>query len=187
MENAIHLIRITVKPDPGDPRVDFHYARRLRRDLWAHTDSDIDPDPDSDRNRTRLDASRRAFFEFATEEVGEIDRALKELGHENRVIVENRGPATFNRCVQCGFDSGSHDVAVCPQCHFRDIEPCPVCKQEIGRQTYRSVEGDVFECPNCGSRVRFSFNEPLLKKDGAYNEPLVLVEPLGQPAETAVS
>src|SRR5207247_1885431 len=63
---------------------------------------------------------------------------------------------------------------VCPNCNFRDIEPCPYCNQEIGRLAYLSVAGDIFRCPSCQRRVQFRFNDPLFDDEEHFRQPVVL-------------
>ena len=77
-------------------------------------------------------------------------------------------------CINCG--TYSDPVTVCPNCGFRDISACPYCNQEIARQAYLPVSGDLFECPKCSRRVRFRFHDPIFDSEERYNQPLVIVE-----------
>jgi predicted RNA-binding Zn-ribbon protein involved in translation (DUF1610 family) len=72
--------------------------------------------------------------------------------------------------------------AVCPNCGFHDISPCPNCGTEVPRQKYVRLGSNVFKCPACEQRVRLRFNEPMFLSDGTYNQPLVIVEGTEVPA-----
>lgn len=167
-------IRITVRHNPVDPADDLRFASRLRRDLWAH--SPVEIDPDSPRHGTHRDADHNAYFEFATNYFPEVQRVLDDYGHSERanasIVMEDDGPP----CANCGNITGPTLPSVCPTCKFRDISPCPHCRQEIARQAYLSVSGDVFKCPTCQNRVRFRLNDPLFDTNGDYNQPTIIVE-----------
>jgi len=168
-------VRITVAHDPQDPAEDLRRAALARRDLWAH--SPVEIDPDSPLHGTHRDNDRNAYFEFATSHYPEVQRVLRECGHEDRgvtaVVVED---SVGTECVSCGNVSPDYFLK-CPTCGFRDIEPCPFCNNEIPRLAYTPEAGDLFKCPQCGHRVRLRFNEPLFDSEGHYTEPLVCVSP----------
>jgi hypothetical protein len=167
-------IRITVRHNPDDPADDLRIASQIRRDLWAH--SPVEVDPDSPKHRTHRNADRSAYFEFATNYPDEVQRIIGEFADTQRVsmsvVKEEDGP----ECTNCGHVAGPILPSVCPSCGFRDISPCPHCKQEVARQAYLPVSGDLFKCPMCQHRVRLQVHDPLLDSNGDYNQPLVVVE-----------
>lgn len=167
---ALRRIRLTVRHNPDDPSDDFKQIAKLRHDLWAH--SPVEVDPDSPANQTRRDPNRNASFEFATEFPDEVRRVLRQYGFEDRVTMEDLGEVGLV-CTRCGYLSGF--VTECPNCKQRDIGPCPHCHQEIARERYEPVAGDLFVCPNCRRRVRLEFNE-LNGSDRPVSEPVVLVK-----------
>jgi hypothetical protein len=167
-------VRVIIKHNPRDPVDDLRLAARLRRDLWAH--SPVEIDPDSPRHGTHRDEQKNAFFEFATDRFHEVQRVLHEFGYEGRaeakVVKEDSG----TECANCGNITPKL-TTVCPNCSFRDIEPCPYCNTEVPRAEYTPVAGNLFTCPMCHKRVRLQFQDPLLDDQGYYVEPLVLVIP----------
>jgi len=165
--------RITIKPT-GDRTKDLRVAARVRRDLWAH--SPVEIDPDKPLNGTHRDEQGSAYFEFSTRYRDEIDRVLREHGHAGHVQVSEVHDVVGQPCQNCGNVVGPVLPTVCPNCHFRDISACPVCHQEIPRQSYAPIGGDLFRSPCCQSQVRLRFNEPMFIGDGTYNQPLVVVE-----------
>jgi hypothetical protein len=171
-------VRITIRHNPADPADDLRWAARARRDLWAH--SPVEVNPDSPRHGTHRDAERNAYFEFATDRLPEVQRVLREFGYSERARVEVMQEGEGTECVNCGNISPQM-TAVCPNCQFRDIDPCPYCIREVARLAYASVAGDLFQCPICRHRVRFQFNDPLFDADGHYNQPLVRVSPAEAP------
>jgi hypothetical protein len=166
-------IRITVN-STGDRTNDLRVAANVRRDLWAH--SPIEIDPDNPLYGTHRDELERAYFEFSTQYLEEVDRVLKENGHIDRVKVEQVQQPVGQACQNCGNIAGPVLPTVCPNCHFRDISACPVCHDEAPRQSYTRIGSDLFRCPHCRTPVHLRFNEPMFVNDGTYNEPLVVVE-----------
>jgi len=167
-------IRLTIQHNPNDPADDLRYAARVRAALWAH--SPVEIDPDSRAHGTHRDESKNAYFEFATDLPNEVERVLIEYGHSSRVnfsIVDNN---IGEECQNCGNIVGPIMPTVCPNCHHRDIDPCPQCGNEVSRQEYENISGDVFKCPRCGERVRLHINPDLWKVDRTLNEPVVVVE-----------
>jgi hypothetical protein len=167
-------IRLTIAHNPDDPSDDLRYAARVRADLWAH--SPVEIDPDSRVQGTHRDADRNAYFEFATDMLDEVDRVLAEYGHNDRVariVVENEpGEA----CQNCGNIAGPVLPTICPTCHHRDIDPCPNCGEEVPRQEYERISGDLFRCPRCQRRVRLRINPNVWRSDGTLNQPVVFTE-----------
>jgi hypothetical protein len=169
MDFALRRVRLTVRHNPDDPTEDLKQIAKLRRDLWAH--SPVEVDPDSPASQTRRDSLRNAYFEFATEFPDEVRRVLRQYRYEDRVTMQDLGEVSLV-CTRCGCLTGF--VTVCPNCKQRDIGPCPNCRQEIPRERYEPVGGDLFVCPHCRRRVRLSFNE-LDNSDRSVNDPVVLV------------
>ena len=173
-------IRVTVRHNPEDSTDDLRWAARLRRDLWAH--SPVEIDPDSPRHSTHRDADRNAFFEFATDRLPEVQRVLLAFGYSDRAQVKVIQEGNGTECVNCG-NIPPELVTVCPNCEFRDIDPCPYCNKEVARLAYTSVAGEVFKCPMCHHRVRLQFNDPIRDGKGHFNQPLVCVSPAEAPVE----
>lgn len=166
-------IRITIKHNPADPADDLRVAARVRRDLWGHAPVEIDPD--SPVHGTNRDADRNAYFEFATNYPDEVEKVLRDYGHMPRVVTAVVNDEFGMECLSCGSLSDELFV-VCPNCHLRDISPCPHCNQEVARLSYLPIFGDIFKCPMCNHRVRLSFHDPMFNSDDEYNQPLVNVE-----------
>ncbi len=166
---ALRRIRLTIRHAPDDPTDDLRQIARLRHDLWAH--SPVEVDPEDSASQTRRDHERNAYFEFATQFPGEVRRVLHQYGFDGRVTMEDLGEVGLV-CTRCGYLSGF--VTECPNCKQRDIGPCPHCRQEIPRERYEPVAGDLFVCPNCRRRVRLQFNE-LDNAHRPVSEPVVLV------------
>jgi hypothetical protein len=165
-------IRITIHHNPRDPADDLRWAARIRRDLWAH--SPVEIDPDSPAHGTHRDQDRNAYFEFVTDRLQQVQRVLQAQNYTNVAKVDVIAEAAGTECVNCGNISPDL-VTQCPTCNFRDIDPCPYCKQEIARLAYIPIAGDLFKCPSCHKRVRFQFHDPLFDANGHYCQPLVLV------------
>lgn len=173
-------VRITIHPNPNNPSDDLRCAALLRRDLWAH--SPVEIDPDSSHHATQRDAERKAYFEFVTDFYDDVERVVQKFGYADRVTVNVIQAGNGTECVNCG-NIPPELVTVCPNCGFRDVEPCPYCASEVHRLEYQSIAGDLFRCPRCQRRVRFQFHDPLVNDQGDYNQPLVLVNPAEAPVE----
>jgi DNA-directed RNA polymerase subunit RPC12/RpoP len=171
---TMRRIRITIKQNPGDLADDLRYAARVRADLWAH--SPVEIDPDSRVHGTHRDTDRNAYFEFTTEFPEEVDRVLREYRHNDRVTLSVIQEINGEACQNCGNIAGPVLPTVCPTCHHRDIDPCPNCGEEVPRQLYDEIAGDLFRCPRCGRRVRLSINPQVWRNDGTLNEPVVVTE-----------
>jgi DNA-directed RNA polymerase subunit RPC12/RpoP len=167
-------IRVTV-PKLDDASEELRLAASVRRDIWAH--SPVEIDPDNPLHGTHRDGERRAYFEFTTVYPEEVNRVLEEHGYSRTgVVAEPVNQSLGEACQNCGNIAGPHLPAVCPNCGFRDISPCPSCGQEIARSLYLAEGADVFACPSCHARVRLRLQSPVIRDDGAYNEPLIVVE-----------
>ena len=137
-------VRVIVRHNPEDPADDLRWAARVRRDLWAH--SPVEVNPDSPVHRTQRDTSRNAFFEFATNRLSEVRRVLQENGYADRVTLEAGADVAGTECVNCGSISPEL-FTVCPTCNFRDVDPCPYCKNEVARLAYVPVSFHVPDVP----------------------------------------
>jgi hypothetical protein len=179
-EAAMQRIRITSVCN-GDPSEELRRLATVRRDLYAH--SAVEIDPDNPAYQTRRDDQSRAYFEFSTEFIFEVERVLRDYGHQDKVTVEMVAGPVGDPCLRCGYIAGDQTPSVCPNCGLREISPCPKCGKEVSRQAYVPVAGDLFRCPHCGTRVRLHYNEPQFLSDGSYHEPVIVVEQaIQQPA-----
>jgi len=61
-------------------------------------------------------------------------------------------------------------------CYYTGERPRRLCNEEVSRQSYIRISGDLFRCPRCKNRVRLRYNNPMFLLDGSYNQPLVVVE-----------
>jgi hypothetical protein len=96
--------------------------------------------------------------------------------YAEKIDLTEPSTAPGEECVNCGNVAGPIRPTVCPNCGFRDISPCPICRTEVPRQSYTRISGDLYRCPQCKNRVRLRFNSPMFLPDGDYNQPLVVVE-----------
>lgn len=166
--------RITVRPT-GDRAGDLLVAASVRRALWAS--SRVGIDPDNPLRGTHRDGDGSAYFEFFTDFTeDEACRVLTASGHADRVNLRRVEGPLGPACQNCGNIVGPVLPTVCPNCHFRDVSACPACHEETPRQSYRPIGGDLFRCPSCHDKVRLRFNDPMFLDDGAYNQPLIVVE-----------
>jgi hypothetical protein len=101
------------------------------------------------------------------DEAANIGAQVEELGAIPKV----------DECLNCG-NVADKPLAVCPNCHFREIAACPHCGTDVPRVTYVEAAGDLFSCPACNTHVRLVYADPLWNQDGKYSEPPVrVVEP----------
>lgn len=166
-------IRITILPT-GDRINDLRVAGGIRRALSEH--APVEVAPDNPLHGTHRDEQERAYFEFSTRDPDTINRVLRESGYNGQVEVCEARDALGQPCQNCGNVAGTFLPTICPNCHFRDVSPCPFCHTEVPRESYTRISGDVFRCPRCRNQVRMRFNEPMFLDDGVYNQPLVVVE-----------
>jgi hypothetical protein len=122
-------------------------------------------------------ADARLFFyaEVDADALAAIVAAATAAGSE---VEELPSRPDLDECLNCG-NVPDKPVAVCPNCHFREIAACPSCGRDIARQDYVDVAGDLFSCPECNASVRLVYAEPLWNAAGTYSEPVVLVRPEG--------
>jgi hypothetical protein len=167
-------MRVTIKKEDADRSRELRLAADVRRDLWAH--SPVEIDPDNPLHGTHRDQNGRAYFEFSTDSPDDVHRVIEEYNYTGQVELTEALTVPGAECANCGNVSGPLQPSVCPNCQFRDISPCPICREEVSRQSYNAISGDLFLCPNCSNRVRLRFNNPMFLPDGRYNQPLVVVE-----------
>ncbi|MGC1720155.1 MAG: hypothetical protein WA746_14300 [Isosphaeraceae bacterium] len=166
-------MRVTIKAQ-GDRASELTTATDVRRDLWAH--SPVEIDPDHPLRGTHRDEDGRAYFELATEFPREVHRVIEEHKYTGKVELTETPALPGEACANCGNVASPVRPTVCPNCQFRDITPCPFCSEEVSRQSYIRISGDLFRCPRCKNRVRLRYNNPMFLPDGSYNQPLVVVE-----------
>ena len=169
-------MRTTVKK-LDNPTDDLRVAADVRRILWAHAPLEVDPN--NPLHRIHRDTEKRAYFEFSTNSPDEVLQVLQDYHVADHVELTETHEVVGEACQNCGNIAGSVLPTVCPNCYFRDISPCPSCGQEIPRKKYISLGRRLYRCPNCQTRVRMRFNEPMFLPDGDYNQPLVVVEEVG--------
>jgi len=166
--------------DVDDRREQLRLAGQVMQELIEGLPVYLDPEyPLQGINR---DEKGRPYLEFATEDPERVKSFLREHGHEKHTEVTPWHEPLGDPCVRCGNIAGPTRPTVCPNCGFRDIEPCPICGAEVPRSGYRRLEGSVHVCPHPRNgryhKVHVAFNEPLITLDGSFTEPLVIVSPL---------
>ncbi len=166
-------VRLTVSKGK-DLTEELRYLARIRQALYAH--SPVEVDPDNPIHGTHRNSDGKAYFEFVTDHIKEVERVLNEHDKAKRVALSYPRFKPGSECVNCGNIAGSVTPAVCPNCGFREISACPYCAANVPRESYIDVAGDLQKCPDCKRRVRFKFADPLFKRDGTYQQPLVDVE-----------
>ncbi len=119
-------------------------------------------------------ADGRLFFYVSVDDdaKGALVEAATDVG---AAIAELPLLPKVDECLNCG-NVADKPVAVCPNCNFREISPCPSCKTDVARQDYVDVPGDLFACPFCRAHVRLRYADPIWDKEGKYNEPVVIVK-----------
>lgn len=113
----------------------------------------------------------RLFF-YASLEEAAGERVRTATVNADAELLELQQFPVVDECLSCGNVS-DEPVAVCPNCHFREVDACPSCQRDVPREAYTVVAGDVFACPRCQAQVRMRFAEPLWLANGNYNEPVV--------------
>lgn len=174
---SLELRRITirvpvVKDRSGD---ELQLASRVRRDLYSH--GPIELDPDAPEFSSRRDSDGSVFFSFVTAHAAEVQNILNRFNYTSprvECIVEPAG--TSEPCLNCGKVYEPSTPAVCVNCGFREISPCPRCGTDIARSDYIKIVGNLFRCPACAARVRLRYNDPIVDEYNSYNQPLVIVE-----------
>jgi Zn finger protein HypA/HybF involved in hydrogenase expression len=108
--------------------------------------------------------------------INEVNRILDQYNHRERVAIEIAEDPVGEACQNCVNIAGPVLPTICPTCGHRDISACPNCDEEVPRQEYEKISGDLFRCPRCQARVRLQINPDAWKSDGTLNEPVVLTE-----------
>lgn len=104
-------------------------------------------------------------------------RHLSELAADEGIeiaVEEVQATPEVEECLNCG-NVPEAPFAVCANCGFREISPCPHCHTDVSRTAYTTAGSGIFQCPVCHTRVRLAYNEPIWRDDGRYNEPAVVV------------
>lgn len=169
-------IRIVVKSQP-DRKEDLRIAGRARSAIYDALP--VHPDPDYPLQSVHRNVHGRAFLEVSGASRKEVEDVLAKSGLSESVVVSETDEPLGEECANCGNIAGPVLPTVCPNCGFRDISPYPyddLGDKEVPRKSYVKDQGDVFRCLETNRRVRLRFNEPLVKEDGTYNQPLVVVE-----------
>ena len=166
-------MRATVNPT-GDRVGELRMATNLRTALRGL--SSVERDSDEVVRGIHRDEEGRAYLEFVTTSLADARRVIDQSEFAGKVVLSESTTLPGEECVNCGNVAGPTLPTVCPNCHFRDVSPCPICRQEISRDSYTRISGDLFRCPNCCHQVRLRFNNPMFLPDGSYNPPLVVVE-----------
>jgi hypothetical protein len=170
-------MRITITADV-DRREQLRLASRIRQRMIE----DLHPRLNAEHplNGIHRNPDGRPYLEF------EADAAAVEVlirrEFADRAGVSLPTETLGEPCANCGNIAGADLPIACPNCGFRDIDPCPICGEPIPRRKYRKVGGSLFVCPHpVGGhyhRVRLAFNDPMFESDGAYRQPLVVVSPV---------
>lgn len=162
-------VRVTLKKSEELPRdlVDISLVRHFVRTKYDQPDLPLGVG-------SFIDVEKRCFFEFEADDLGEVQKSLDAKFSELKLEVTN-GLSKGEECADCGNITGGHIPTVCPTCGFRDIDPCPLCGEEISRMAYDQVRGSLFQCPNCQHKVRMKLNPTAFKADGRLNSPAVVL------------
>jgi hypothetical protein len=169
-------IRVSVTVS-DDRKADLKLASTARQVLSR--ESCVWEDQEHPLRGIHRDDHRRCYFEFATDDVEQVQRVIAGLPFANRLEVTLEPPPPGEGCRNCGNIAGPVLPSVCPNCDFRDISPCPNSdcpRREVPRQAYVRVGAHLFRCPACQTLVRLRFNEPMFRTDGTFNPPLVVAD-----------
>jgi hypothetical protein len=171
----LELRRITVKvPQQSSGGNELEIATKVRRDLYSHGPIEIDPDsPEFSINR---DTDGSVSFAFITAHESMVKDIIERFGYRDKVSVQIDQTDGAESCLNCGTVYSPIMPAVCDNCGFRDISPCPRCREDVPRGEYLKISGNLFRCPACAARVRLRFNDLLSDQEGRYVQPIVIVE-----------
>ncbi len=79
-----------------------------------------------------------------------------------------------NDCPNCGTKFYENPLPFkCTVCEFQMIQACPVCRHEVPISNYLTEGSTIWKCPECQSRVRVSYVEPMFDARGFLVQPLV--------------
>src|SRR5438874_5926650 len=155
-------MRATVKKT-DDRSAELRTAANLRRDLWAH--SPVGADPNHPLHGTHRDEGGRAYFEFATEFPSAVRRVIEQYHYTDQVELTETPALPGEECANCGNVASPMQPAVCPNCGFRDVSPCPGRAEPNPRRRYCGISSDFFRCPNSKRRLRMRFSSPMVLPD----------------------
>jgi hypothetical protein len=159
-------VKVYVKTT-DNPSADLLRLGKVRHGLWR--DGLVEGAPLG----AHRDRDGRVFFTFRFR--GDIKRVRAAVDPLLEAFVEVTRATDTDECVNCGNHPGDPLPTVCPNCKYRDISPCPSCRQEVPRQNYDTVAGDLFRCPRCNAHVRMELNPGLFDETGRLREPAVFV------------
>lgn len=78
----------------------------------------------------------------------------------------------MSACPRCSANLTVNDFR-CPRCRFQILEPCPSCHHEIAIEAYVSVKPNLWQCPQCNSKIYAAYADPMTTDEGEFVEPLV--------------
>jgi hypothetical protein len=161
----------------ADRAEELAYANRVREALIER--AEVWLDPDHPLQGVHRDTEGHAYFEFAAENRATLSNVLYRNGQEDRTELTETNEPLGKPCQNCGNIAGPVQPPECPNCGFLEIGRCPVCGELNSLQNYERISGNLYYCPTRRNgtrhRVRLVFNEPMLRLDGNFNQPLVLV------------
>lgn len=163
----MQTVRITLTTRDTDPSKDLRILSEIRKVLWSK--SPLEVSPGSKEHGARRNPEGYAFFQFASNHLDLVATVLEKYGYFSQVTIDFDANPLAVSCERCKKPVGDRTPSVCPHCKYRDISPCPYCNQEIAREAYVEVAGDIMKCPSCGHRVRIAFAPSL------SDEPAVIV------------
>jgi hypothetical protein len=169
--------RVTIV-NPAESTDQLRDATRLREDLIDR--AQVWVDPKFPLQGIHRNAEKRPYFEFAATNRQVISTVLDRARDGEQAWLTEVDEPLGEPCQDCGNIAGPILPPECPNCGFLDISPCPVCGERSSRQHYEKIGGNLYYCPTrqdgLRHRVRLIFNEPMLRSDGRFNQPLVLVK-----------
>ncbi|QEH35780.1 hypothetical protein OJF2_43370 [Aquisphaera giovannonii] len=169
--------RVTIT-NVADRREQLRVASRIRTQAVEALRPRLDPE--NPLNGVHRNRDGQPYFEFNADDFDAVRRFLADHDAGHGIVVTEATERLGEACVNCGNVAGPTLPTVCPNCGFRDIDPCPICGNEVSRRDYRR-SGPIFTCPTAINghyhHVRLTFNEPLFERDGSFRQPLVIVSP----------
>ena len=170
-------IRLTIA-NGRDTTEQLRLAMRLRQSIIESTPVQIDPRFPLQGVHRNVDG--RPYFEFQTTDVTAVSEVIGQREYANHAELTETCEPLGEPCANCGNIAGQVQPAVCPNCGFHEISPCPICGRQNAKATYERISGDLFLCPTAANggarhRVRLLFNDPMFNPDGTYHQPLIVV------------
>lgn len=170
-------IRLTIA-NGRDTTEQLRVAMRLRQRVIDSAPVQVDPRfPLQGMHRN---AAGRPYFEFQTANAAAVSEVIGRNEFANQVELTETEEPLGEPCANCGNIAGPIQPAVCPNCGFHEISPCPICGVQNAKAMYERIAGDLFFCPTKAAdggrhRVRLLFNDPMFNPDGTYHQPLIVV------------